>query len=170
MKRFFRGLFALTLIALGALFFGRMDARAADPVVVGVDQIRLIRLDRDVDAVLLAQPGMAWIDFQTRRLMVVQGRQAGESGLILLDRDRNEIMNTVVVVTDTAQQQISVHRGGSALTEEKFACGERCAKLPTNAAAAGRTGSGGAGGSRGASGGQPPEAESYPRDTDNAGN
>jgi len=90
---------------------GETEAGASvDPVVVVVNKARILRLDGEADVVLVANPEIAdvVIDSPTAdvvidspTLLFVLGLTAGETSLLVLDEERNEILVTVIRVVST---------------------------------------------------------------------
>ena len=95
----------------------------AEVRTVQVDKAELIRIDRDPGIVLVANPDIADVVIENKRLLFVLGRREGETRLFVLDGRGDEILNLDVVVTGVAERRITVQRGTAELT---LVCTPRC--------------------------------------------
>ena len=78
---------------------GETEAGASvDPVV---NKARILRLDGEADVVLVANPEIADVVIDSPTLLFVLGLTAGETSLLVLDEERNEILVTVIRVVST---------------------------------------------------------------------
>lgn len=103
------------------------SALGAEALQVTLDKYQLVRLDAELATVLIANPNIADVGIESTRLVVLVGRTPGETNLVILDKEGNEILNTPVVVVPNLDRQVTLHRG---IAEATFSCDPRCALVP----------------------------------------
>jgi len=79
---------------------------AAEPQMIEVDKATLIRIDRDAGVILIANPNIADVVLENKRLVFVLGRSEGETKLIVLDTQGEKILDLDVIVVQVAQRRI----------------------------------------------------------------
>ncbi len=97
---------------------------AADARLIDVDKAALIRVDRDPGLILIANPEIADVVVENKRLIFLLGRREGETRLFVLDTRGDEMLNLDIVVTRVGQRRITVQRGTNQAT---LVCTPRCA-------------------------------------------
>ena len=81
---------------------GETEAGAsADSIVVVVNKARILRLEGEADVVLVANPEIADVVIDSPSLLFVLGLTAGETSLLVLDEERDEILVTNIRVVST---------------------------------------------------------------------
>ena len=81
---------------------GETEAGAsADSIVVVVNKARILRLEGEADVVLVANPEIADVVIDSPRLLFVLGLTTGETSLLVLDEERDEILITNIRVVST---------------------------------------------------------------------
>ena len=63
------------------LTLSSISPNAAEPLTVTVDQAYLLRLQRDADVVMIANPRIADVVVESARMIFVLGLQPGETNL-----------------------------------------------------------------------------------------
>jgi Flp pilus assembly secretin CpaC len=91
-------------------------AAAAETLEVAVDKGYLLKLERDADIVLIAEPAIANAVVESPRLIFVLGKRSGVTNLFVLDRDGNVIRESDVVVLANDAERLTIHRGAKATT------------------------------------------------------
>lgn len=108
----------------------------AQPVVVTQDRATILRLKQDAHNVIIGNPAYFDVTIEEPRLLVLFGKELGQTNMIILDSSRKEIMSTAVVVLPD-RRGTSVHvytplRGGIGTAETTYTCGGRsCAQTKT---------------------------------------
>lgn len=98
---------------------------AAEPVVVGQDRASILRLSRDADNVIIGNTAYFDVTVEDPRMLILFGREPGQSNLIVLDAGKKEILSVPVVVVppqDTNVRVLSALRGGAGAAESVYAC------------------------------------------------
>lgn len=116
-------------IAMGAMLTlaGLSSAAGAEALRVTLDKYEFVKLDRAVATVLIANPSIVDVGIENARLIILVGRTPGETMLVILDNEGNEILTTAVVVVPKLEREVTVHRG---LAEATLSCYPRCAPIP----------------------------------------
>ena len=135
----------LNLLLLAGIFMlGALSANAGEVINVPVHNVELVRLDRDASVVLIANPVIANVAVESKRLIFVFGLEVGETNLHILDADGEEILTTAVVVVPILDRRVTVDRANKNETVA-LSCSPRCVYVapPAGTGAADlRTGSG----------------------------
>ena len=79
-------------LVLGLLFVGIFSSGAVAQIKVTVNKAHLMRLDGDASVIMLADPSIADVVLESRRLIFILGRTPGETNLFILDRRGNKIL------------------------------------------------------------------------------
>lgn len=102
-----------------------VSAARADGMRVELDKAAVIKLKRDANVVVIANPNIADITVESPRLLFVLGLQPGETNLMVLDGDSETILSTTIVVVPPVDRVVTVNRG--VLPESTYSCDPRCA-------------------------------------------
>jgi len=111
-----------------------LSARPADPaapeaISVPRDFARLVALDAPAGTVVLGDDTVADVALANDRTLVLTGRAAGQTNLIVLGPEGAPVLETVISVTESERTaQVAVHRGGERLD---YVCAPDCAAAPT---------------------------------------
>ncbi len=81
-----------------AKLLGTTIETSGDTFVVEVNEGKLIRLDRDIASVFIANPAFADVSVKSTKLLYVFGKTPGETTLYAIDGNENIIANIKVVV------------------------------------------------------------------------
>ena len=71
---------------------------ATDTIKVLVNKARMIRLDGNAEVVLIANPEIADVVIDSPDLIFLLGVETGETTLLILDANQNELLNANVLV------------------------------------------------------------------------
>ena len=89
---------ALAPLSVSAALLGDTVETNGDDFTVEVREGKLIRLDRDVASIFIANPDIADVSVKSSRLVYIFGKVPGETSLYALDGRENVIANIKVVV------------------------------------------------------------------------
>jgi hypothetical protein len=78
---------------------------------VGIDEARLIRLDRDAAQVIVGNPSIVDVSAQGSRLLVITGKSFGATNVIALDSQGREILSAKLGVAPNDARLVTVYRG-----------------------------------------------------------
>ncbi|EJW10943.1 putative secretin RcpA/CpaC, associated with Flp pilus assembly [Rhodovulum sp. PH10] len=118
---------ALCLAALGAVGPLAAAPAAADPLVVVLDQARLLRLPENVATIVVGNPLIADVSVQTGGMMVITGKGYGLTNLVALDRAGKVLMDEAVQV-EGPPDAVVVYRG---VNRESYSCTPFCERRIT---------------------------------------
>lgn len=98
---------------------------------LGQDRLKPLDLTGEIGTVLVANPAVAdVVPIDPRRLAVI-GKRPGSTGLVVLSKAGERLLDTTVVVGQDRRWTVTVHRGG---TESRLTCAPLCeAADPTTA-------------------------------------
>ena len=138
---------AVRFLVAGIFMLGALSANADEPIIVPVHNVEVVKLDRDASVVLIANPVIANVAVESKRLIFVFGLEPGETNLVVLDSEGEEILTQPVVVVPILERRVTVSRV-NVNEEATYSCAPRCVIVATpsgTGAAAARTGSGASG-------------------------
>ena len=118
------------LAGIGA---GTGVANAGQPIHVQTDAAVTLDLDGEAKTVLVANPAIADVTPVTGRKLIVLGRGAGQTGLLIFDGEGKPLLDATVLVTPARQWAVTVTRG---VTEQTLNCAPRCSPETSAAPAA----------------------------------
>jgi Flp pilus assembly secretin CpaC len=121
----------LRRLAAGAVVaFAAMvcPATAAETIDVTIDFAKIIELDSPAKTVFVGNSGIAdaTIPQNDRTRVLLTGKTAGTTNIIVLDDDGEEILNTTIQVASDIRQLTTVFRGASRQT---FSCAPVCEQV-----------------------------------------
>ena len=117
------GLIVATLAALGT---GGPALAAGEPIDVTIDFAKLMKLTQPAHTVIIGNPGIADATVGDDQTLVLTGKTAGTTNLIVLDQSGGEVMNVVVRVSSDIRQLTTVFYGASRQT---FSCAPVCEQV-----------------------------------------
>jgi len=115
---------------LGALFLfaAAAPAAAADPIVVELDQARIVKLPDRVATVVVGNPLIADVSLQHSGIGVITGKSYGGTNIIALDRTGTVLMERTIEVTGPSDPIVVVYRG---VSRETYSCTPDCSRRIT---------------------------------------
>ena len=138
---------AVSFLLVGLFMLGAWSVNAGEVIIVPVHKAEVVKLDRDASVVLIANPIIANVAVESKRLIFLFGLEPGETNLHILDAEGNEILSAPVVVVPVLERRVTINRVN--MNEvATYSCAPRCALVATpagTASAAQRTGSGASG-------------------------
>lgn len=117
---------ALCTVALVSL--GSGPARAAQPILVPVDNARLMKLPERAATVVVGNPLIADISIQPGGLAVVTGKGYGATNIIVLDKAGAVLNEQIVEVLGPIDPTVVVYRG---VTRQTYSCAPDCERRIT---------------------------------------
>jgi len=119
---------ALWLAALALLIAGA-SARAASPIMVPLDQARIIKLPERAVTVVIGDPLIADVTLQPHGLAVITGKGYGGTNVLILDKDGAVLAEHNVEVKEPSDPIVVVYRGAD--ERETFSCTPECGRRIT---------------------------------------
>ncbi len=90
---------------------GRAVLTNGDPIIIELSEGQLLRLDRAMASVFIANPNIADVSAKSSRMLYLFGKSVGTTTLFALDADDNVIANVTVTVNhNLSQLQIALDR------------------------------------------------------------
>ena len=116
---------AATLVAGTVLTAPAPEASAQDAryVRVSVDRAKVVRIPRAADTVVIGNPGIVDATLQDATTIVLTGRTAGETNLIVLDEAGDPIIDETIVVGPPLHATVRLFAGTS---QRSYACSPIC--------------------------------------------
>lgn len=108
--------FALATVPLGA-------AAAKDPIAVTVDIAKVMRMSAPASTVVVGNPGIADAMLQDRQTLVITGKIAGITNLVVLDSKGQLIADETISVVKPQNGYVTVQRGPSRFS---YSCTPSC--------------------------------------------
>jgi Flp pilus assembly secretin CpaC len=120
-------------VVLGFLTAGTVAGTAAGAagaertIRVQADAAVTIDLGAEAKTVLVANPAIADVTPVNGQKLIVLGRGAGQTGLLIFDEAGKPLLEATVLVTPSRQWAVTVNRGVNATT---LNCAPRCSDEP----------------------------------------
>lgn len=126
--------FRAALMTAAALVFlptiASADESAERPQLrVEYDQATVVRLDRPAKTVVVGNAAIADALLISDRTVYVQGRMFGNTNIVAIDGEGNEVINTLVTVGAPMSQQVTLYRGP--VGQQNLACAPHCERTVT---------------------------------------
>lgn len=126
--------FRAALLTAAAISFLPVTANADDvaqrpQMRVDYDQAAVVKLDRAAKTVVVGNPLIADALLVSDKTVYVQGRMFGNTNIIAIDSDGNEVLNTFVTVGAPMSQQVTLYRGP--IGQQNMACAPHCERTVT---------------------------------------
>ena len=120
------------LLVTSFLMLGALPAMAGEVLSVAVNTVEVIKLERDADIVLIANPTVADVAVESERLIFLFGLEPGETNILILDAEGDKILSLPVVVVPNLERQVTINRA-NVNEEATYSCAPRCAGVATPA-------------------------------------
>ena len=114
---------AITTMAV-VLVFGSLG-QAAEVLSVPLHKSHVLKLASPATVVSIGNPEIANAAADSPRVVIVTGRAVGETNLLILDGQGNQIAAYDVVVVSGEERTITIHRGADSVST--LSCNPRCA-------------------------------------------
>ena len=109
--------FASGFAATGAL------AAADEPIDVTIDFAKVMKLDKPAHTIVIGNPGIFDASVGDEKTLVLTGKTAGTTNLIVLDDSGSEILNTIIRVSSDVRQLTTIFYGSH---RQSFSCAPVC--------------------------------------------
>ena len=113
----------LWLAAALASLIAAAPARAASPIVVHLDQARIIKLPERAVTVVIGNPLIADLTLQHNGLAIITGKGYGATNVVVLDKDGSVLAEHDIEVQGPADPTVVVYRG---VDRETYSCTPDC--------------------------------------------
>jgi hypothetical protein len=113
---------ALVLVAMAS------PVGAAEPVIVLLDQARILQLPERAATVVVGNPLIADLSIQPGGLAVITGKGYGATNFVVLDRHGVVLTEQIVEVTGPNDRIVIVYRGAD---RETYSCTPDCSRRIT---------------------------------------
>ena len=116
-------------ISLWPVAAGANDTGTPKEMRVDYDQSTVLRLDRPAKTVVVGNPLIADALLVSDKTVYVLGRMFGNTNVIAVDAEGNEIANTRVTVGAPVMAQVTLYRGANG--QRNLACAPHCERTVT---------------------------------------
>jgi Flp pilus assembly secretin CpaC len=119
-------LLAVPLLAAAALITAAgscLAQRAGEDLIVNYDQSQLVKLQRPAAEVIIGNPSIADVTVQNGNLLVVTGKTFGITNMIVLDAQRNVILDQRILVKRDEAKVVNLMRGTQ---RQSYNCTPQC--------------------------------------------
>ena len=113
---------ALAAIVAGSAMLAT-PSLAADQIAVILDRAQLFKMPETAKTLVIGNPIIADVAIIKNGLMVVTGKSYGLTNVIALDGQGRQISDTLIQVTGSTEQLVTVQRG---LEQETYHCAPVC--------------------------------------------
>ena len=103
-------------------------ATAAEPIVVFLDQARIMQLPERASTVVIGNPLIADLTIQPGGLGIITGKGYGATNFVVLDRHGAVLAEHAVEVTGPNDKTVVVYRG---IDRETYSCTPDCSRRIT---------------------------------------
>jgi Flp pilus assembly secretin CpaC len=103
-------------------------ATAADPIVVFIDQARIMQLPERAATIVVGNPLIADLTIQPGGLAIITGKGYGATNFVVLDRHGAVLTEHAVEVTGPNDKTVVVYRG---IDRETYSCTPDCSRRIT---------------------------------------
>jgi Flp pilus assembly secretin CpaC len=121
---FRRGLVVLATASIGLA--AGSAAMAEEVIDVTIDFARLLKVAEPAETVVIGNPGIADATVSDEQTLVLTGKTAGTTNLIVLNEEGAEVLNAVVRVSSDIRQLTTVFYGAERQT---FSCAPVCEQV-----------------------------------------
>ena len=116
----------LIVATLAALSSAGSALAAEESIDVTIDFAKVMKLTKPADTIIIGNPGIADATVGDDQTVVLTGKTAGTTNLIVFDASGAEVLNTVVRVSSDVRQLTTVFYGASRQT---FSCNPVCEQV-----------------------------------------
>ena len=120
-----RKLIGVALLGLAAAA-ANSGAALASSLDLTIDFATILELDRPAATLIIGNPGIADASVQDEQTVILTGKTAGSTNLIVLDQNGEEVANLTVRVSSDIRQLTTVFYGSKRQT---FSCAPTCEQV-----------------------------------------
>lgn len=113
------------LVLATTIVLAAAPALAKDMVTVVVDRAKVIRIATPADTVIVGNPAIADATILQRQTIVITGKIAGTTNLVILDGKGQPIADEVLIVERPQTGHVTIQRGGG-LGRFTYLCTPEC--------------------------------------------
>jgi Flp pilus assembly secretin CpaC len=99
------------------------QVRATEDLVVNYDQSQLVKLPRPAAEIIIGNPSIAEVNVQNGNLLVVTGKTFGITNMIVLDAQKNVILDQRILVKRDEAKVVNLMRGTQ---RQSYNCTPQC--------------------------------------------
>ena len=115
---------SLASLLIAALFVGLYAGMArSNEFNVEIDQAKLIRLDKPGAEIIIGNPSIADVSVQSSRLLVITGKSAGLTNMIVLDGNGRLTLSKKIFVAADTKRLVTLNKGAARQT---YSCSPSC--------------------------------------------
>ncbi|WP_176787531.1 pilus assembly protein N-terminal domain-containing protein [Roseospirillum parvum] len=141
----------LAALLLLATLLAALPARAEETLRIEVGKLEILRLRQPAGTVIATNPGIIDVAVEKPTLVFLFGAQPGETELLIMNGDYEEIYHTTVVVVRPKERHVSIQRGPD--QQAHFSCNPECLPVAAPSDGVGESAGGDANGGGGAAAG-----------------
>jgi Pilus formation protein N terminal region len=105
-------------------------AQSVEPIVVTIDHAKVMRISAPAETIIVGNPAIADATIYDRQTIVITGKTAGTTNLVVLDNKGKPIADEILKVAIPSDKVVSIQRGpGTA--QFTYACTPICAPILT---------------------------------------
>ncbi len=98
-------------------------AAAQEPIVVAVDQARIMKLPERAATIVIGNPLIADLSIQSGGIAVVTGKAYGATNVVIMDKSSAVLMEKTIEVKGPDDPTVVVYRG---VTRQSYSCMPDC--------------------------------------------
>ena len=99
------------------------QVRTAEDLIVNYDQSQLVKLARPAAEIIIGNPSIAEVTVQNGNLLVVTGKTFGITNMIILDAQKNIILDQRILVKRDEAKVVNLMRGTQ---RQSYNCTPQC--------------------------------------------
>ena len=111
---------------LGLAATASAGAAPGEMIDVTIDFAKVLKLERPAATIIIGNPGIADATIGDEETIVLTGKAAGTTNLIVMDQEGREIANSTIRVSSDVQQLTTVFYGSNRQT---FSCAPTCEQV-----------------------------------------
>ncbi|MET1029201.1 MAG: pilus assembly protein N-terminal domain-containing protein [Dongiaceae bacterium] len=121
---------AVAALMIAATLFLAHSADADQALTIDLNGVLPLALRAPAKDVIVGNPAIADVSMQSPDHLVLIGKQAGRTRLLVLDANHKVVLNQIIIVTEGDVGMVSVYgpRGGT-MTQSDYACGYHCSVI-----------------------------------------
>ena len=111
--------------------FALQIAHAADFITIGVGEVSVVHAKGSIGTVAVGNPLIADVALDGDNAVMVFGKKAGQTDLVLMSPGHRQILQTRIVVSATTDPDTIIVRrpGAQGLSEEAWYCSATCVRV-----------------------------------------
>lgn len=117
---------AAAAVILGAALTLSSGAMANEVIDLTIDFAKIMKIDREAETIIIGNPGIADTTLGDEQTLVLTGKAAGTTNLIVIDKEGEEIINSTVRVSSDIRQLTTVFSG---VHRQTYSCAPVCEQV-----------------------------------------